>query len=106
MNLNEFCEAMASDATKENEELKQEIQSLNREIESLKKRYHKDTVYLRSCYDAQLENLKALANRCWVLTRGTMCCFCRLDAFKCPHSISFDDNLHEAKKLRKENKND
>ena len=84
MNLNEFREAMASDATKENEELK-------REIESLKKKYHEDTVYLRNCYAAQLEELKALANRCWVLTRGTMCCFCRLDAFKCPHSMSFVD---------------
>ena len=99
MNLNEFREAMASDATKENEELK-------RDIESLKKRYHEDTAYLHSYYDAQLEDLRALANRCWVLTRGTMCCFCRLDAFRCPHSISFDDKLHEAKKLRKENKND
>ena len=99
MNLNELREAMASDATKENEELK-------REIESLKKRYHKDTAHLRSCCHAQLEDLKALANRCWALTDGTMCCFCRLDAFKCPHSISFDDNLHKAKKLRKESKND
>ena len=106
MNLNEFREAMASDATKENEELKQEIQSLNQEIKSLKKKYHGDTEYLHSCCNAQLENLKALANRCWVLTRGTMCCFCRLDAFKCPHSMNFDDKLHEAKKLRKENKND
>lgn len=34
MNLNEFREAMASDATKENEELK-------KEIESLKKKYLK-----------------------------------------------------------------
>lgn len=84
MNLNEFREAMASDATKENEELKQEIQSL-------KKKYQGDTEYLHSCCNAQLENLKALANRCWVLTRGTMCCFCRLDAFKCPHSMSFVD---------------
>jgi hypothetical protein len=42
MNLNELREAMASDATKENEELK-------REIDSLKKRYHEDTVYLRNC---------------------------------------------------------
>lgn len=99
MNLNELREAMASDATKENEELK-------REIESLKKRYHKDTVYLRSCYDAQLEDLKALANRCWTLTRGTMCCFCGLDVFKCPHSMNFDDKLREAKKLRKEKSND
>lgn len=29
MNLNEFREAMASDATKENEELKKEIDSMN-----------------------------------------------------------------------------
>lgn len=86
MNLNEFREAMASDATKENEELK-------KEIESLKKKYHKDTEYLYSCCIAQLEELKALANRCWALTHGTMCCFCRLDAFKCPHSMNFDDKL-------------
>ena len=65
MNLNELREAMASDATKENEELK-------REIKSLKKRYHKDTAHLRSCCHAQLEDLKALANRCWALTDGTM----------------------------------
>ena len=100
MNLNELREAMASDATKENEELK-------REIESLKKRYHKDTVYLRSCCRAQLEDLEALANRCWALTHGTMCCFCGgLEVFKCPHSMSFDDKLREAKKLRKENDNE
>lgn len=86
MNLNEFREAMASDATKENEELK-------KEIESLKKKYHEDTEYLYSCCTAQLEELKALANRCWALTHGTMCCFCRLGAFKCPHSMNFDDKL-------------
>lgn len=86
MNLNEFREAMASDATKENEELK-------KEIESLKKKYHEDTEYLYSCCTTQLEELKALANRCWALTHGTMCCFCRLDAFKCPHSMNFDDKL-------------
>lgn len=99
MNLNELREAMASDATKENEELK-------RELASLKKRYHKDTEHLRNCCAAQLEDIKALANRCWALTRGTMCCFCGLDVFKCPHSMNFDDKLREAKKLRKENNND
>lgn len=99
MNLNEFREAMASDATKENEELRQEIQRLNRDIESLKKRYHKDTTYLRSCYAAQLEELRALANRCWALTHGTMCCFCGLDVFKCPHSMSFVDKLREVRKI-------
>lgn len=84
MNLNELREAMASDATKENEELK-------RDLASLRNRYHKDTEYLRSCCNAQLEDLKALANRCWALTRGTMCCFCGLDVFKCPHRESKND---------------
>lgn len=99
MNLDEFREAMASDATKENEELK-------RELASLKKKYRKDTEHLRNRCAAQLEDIKALANRCWALTCGTMCCFCGLDAFKCPHSMKFDDTLREAKKLRKGNKND
>ena len=99
MNLDELREAMASDATKENEELK-------RELASLKKKYRKDTEHLRNRCAAQLEDIKALANRCWALTRGTMCCFCRLDVFKCPHSINFDDTLREAKKLRNGNKND
>lgn len=99
MNLNELREAMASDATKENEELK-------REITNLKEKYRKDTAHLRSCCHAQLEDLKALANRCWALTHGTMCCFCGLDVFRCPHSMSFDDKLREAKKLRKGSNNE
>lgn len=97
MNLDEFREAMASDATKENEELK-------RELSSLKKKYRKDTEHLRNRCAAQLEDIKALANRCWALTRGTMCCFCRLDVFRCPHSMNFDDTLREAKKLRRKAK--
>ena len=95
MNLNELREAMASDATKENEQLK-------RDLESLKKRYHKDTEHLRHCYNAQLEDMKALANRCWVLSGGRMCIFCELNTYRCPHSTNFDDKLREVKKLRKE----
>lgn len=99
MNLSELREAMASDVAKENEELK-------RVIESLKKRYNEDTTYLRSCYAAQLEELRALANRCWALTHGAMCCFCGLDVFKCPHSMSFVDKLREVRTIGEENKND
>lgn len=100
MNLNELREAMASDATKENEELK-------RELASLKKKYRKDTEHLRSCGNAQLEDMKALANRCWVLSGGELCILCELSTYRCPHSMNFDDKLREAKKLRKkENKDD
>ena len=95
MNLNELREAMASDATKENEQLK-------RDLASLKKRYHKDTEHLRNCCNAQLEDMKALANRCWVFFLGGMCIFCELNAYRCPHSMNFDDKLREVKKLRKE----
>lgn len=89
MNLNELREAIASDATKENERLRSEInlRDLKNDYEALKKFMTSDCL--------------ALANRCWALTRGTTCCFCRLDAFKCPHSMSFDDRLREAKKLGK-----
>ena len=99
MNLNELREAMASDATKENEELK-------RELASLKKKYRKDTEHLRSCCNAQLEDMKALANRCWVLSGGGMCIFCALNTYRCSHSMKFDDKLRETKKLRKENSYD
>lgn len=95
MNLNELREAMASDATKENEELK-------RDLASLEKRYYKDTEHLRSCCNAQLEDMKALANRCWVLSRGELCFFCELNTYRCPHSMNFDGKLRKAKKLRKE----
>lgn len=98
MNLDELREAMASDATKENEELK-------RELASLKKRYHKDTEYLRSCCNAQLEDIKTLANRCWALTHGTMCCFCGLDVFKCPHAMNYKQKIEVAKKMMGESNN-
>lgn len=99
MNLNELREAMASDATKENEELK-------RDLASITKRYHKDMEHLRNCCKAQLEDMRVLTNRCWVLSGGVMCIFCELNTYRCPHSMNFDDKLHEAKKLRKESKHD
>lgn len=95
MNLNELREAMDSEATKENEKLK-------RELASLKKKYRKDTEHLHNCCNAQLDDMKALANRCWVLSGGGMCIFCELNTYKCPHSMNFDDKLREAKRLRKE----
>lgn len=95
MNLNELREAMASDATKENEQLK-------RDLASLKKRYHKDTEHLRSLCNDQLEDMKALANRCWALSGGGLCFVCELNTYRCPHSINLDDKLREVKKIRKE----
>ena len=47
----------------------------------------------------------ALANRCWTLTRGAMCIFCELDAFKCPHAMSNDQKIKVAKKMMRETNN-
>lgn len=94
MNLQELREAMASDATKENEELK-------RQLASLKKKYHEDTEHLRNCSKDQFTDIKALANRCWVLSGGELCLFCELSTYRCTHSMNFNDKLREAKKLRK-----
>ena len=75
MNLDEFREKMESDATKENEHLRSEVNL----------------------------DYQALTNRCWVLTHGSMCCFCELREFRCPHAmndwqkIKLRESLHDSK---------
>lgn len=80
MNLNELREAIASDATKENASLKEENARLRQMVENLKRNYTSDTADLK-------DDLRALSNRCFALTHGTMCCFCELSRYRCQHSI-------------------
>lgn len=98
MNLDEFRKAMESDATVENERLK-------RDFADVQKRYRK----MSEEYTARIQKLnsdcRALANRCFVLTRGTMCMFCQLHDYQCPHGWSIDDKIKAAKKLMEENSN-
>lgn len=98
MNLDEFRKAMESDATVENERLK-------RDLADVQKRYRK----MSEEYTARIQKLnsdcRALANRCFVLTRGTMCIFCQLYDYQCPHGWSIDDKIKAAKKLMEENSN-
>lgn len=96
MNLNELREAMASDATKENERLRSEINLLRDHLHDSKNDYEALERFMTN-------DCLALANRCWALTHGTMCCFCRLDVFKCPHSMGFVDKLREVRKIGEEN---
>lgn len=95
MNLDELRQAMASDATKENEHLKNEINLLHEQLRVSKSDY--EVLEKFTNHDCQV-----LANRCWVLTGGTMCCFCELDAFECPHTWSDDQKIKVAKKMRQE----
>lgn len=48
---------------------------------------------------------QALANRCFVLTQGSMCCFCELNEFRCPHAWSYDRKIKAAMELMEESKN-
>lgn len=95
MNLDELRQAMASDATKENERLKREVNLLREQLRDSKSDYSAFKKFL-------VHDCLALANRCWVLTGGTMCCFCEFDAFKCPHAMNYKQKIEAAKKLREE----
>ena len=92
MNLDEFRKAMESDATVENERLK-------RDLVDVEKRYHD----MSEGYTDRIQRLnsdcRALANRCFVLTHGTMCVFCELNDYRCQHAMSIDDKVKAAKKL-------
>ena len=98
MNLDELRQAMASDATVENERLK-------RDLADVEKRYRE----MSEGYTARIQKLnsdcRALANRCFVLTRGAMCIACQLYDYQCPHGLSIEDKIKVAKKLMEENRN-
>ena len=97
MNLNELREAMASDATKENERLKGETNLLRKQLSDLENDYAELKKSLN-------DDCRALANRCFTLTHGTMCCFCDLNKFKCQHALNYDQKIRIAKKLMEESK--
>lgn len=97
MNLNELREAMASDATKENEELK-------RQLKSLRKKYDRDSHEMSEEIAALKLDCRALCNRCFTLTHGFMCMFCNLSTMECSHVLNDDQKIKIAKKLMKENK--
>ena len=98
MNLNELREAMASDATKENEKLKEENARLRHMVENLGRNYRVDT-------DTLKEDCWALSNRCFALTHGTMCCFCELRKYRCSHALTDMEKVERRKKLMEETKN-
>ena len=98
MNLDELRQAMASDATVENERLK-------RDLADVEKRYRE----MSEDYMARIQKLnsdcRVLANRCFALTHGAMCVFCELSDYCCKHAMSIDDKVKAAKKLREETSN-
>lgn len=99
MNLEELRQAMASDAIKENEQLKIETDLLRKQLRDSKNKYESlKNLLTRDC--------RVLTNRCWASTLGSICCFCDLDAFKCPHAISYEQKMRTFEKLMKGSNND
>mgnify|MGYP006978916414 FL=1 len=99
MNLEELRQAMASDATKENEQLKIETDLLRKQLRDSKNKYESlKNLLTRDC--------RVLSNRCWASTLGCICCFCDLDAFKCPHAISDEQKMRIFEKQMKGSNND
>lgn len=95
MNLAEFRNQMESDATIENERLKRDLADLEKKYEDMCKAYTERM-------QGSNEDCMALANRCFVLTRGSMCCFCELREFRCPHAWSYDRKIKAAMSFMEE----
>lgn len=82
MNMEDFRKGLESDAKKENEVLKQRIKQLETEQSAEIQRLHCD--------------MRAVTNRCYALTKGTMCMFCRMvSKFECESSLRKGDNKDE-----------
>ena len=47
---------------------------------------------------------RALGNRCFTMTQGSMCMFCNLSTMECPHVLNDDQKIKIAKKLMEESK--
>ena len=98
MNLDEFRKAMESDATVENERLKRDLAEAEKRYREMSEEYTDRIQRLSS-------DCRALANRCFALTHGTMCVFCELSDYHCKHTMSIDDKVKAAKKLMEETNN-
>lgn len=58
--------------------LKTEIKDLRKKLEKEQEDHARDVESLR-------DDCRALANRCFALTKGSMCIFCGLSSYHCPH---------------------
>lgn len=66
---------LSSDATKENEELKESL-------ESIKKKHDEEVSQLKEELNQYKDWTRQLSNRCFVLTKGLTCLECGCDACK------------------------
>lgn len=93
MSLEEFRNALSSDATVENENLKTEL-------EKLKKSSFDKIEDLQNDLEQYKEWHKQLCNRCFVQTHGALCIRCKIE---CEHEYTYDDFEAATHYMRKNN---
>lgn len=82
MSLEQFRDALSSDATIENEKLKTELEELKKKSETeITELKEKNKQYEQWC--------KQLGRRCFAQTAGTMCANCSIEC--CDYTLTFDD---------------
>lgn len=97
MSMEEFRAGLASEATKENEKLKEEISKLKATI----KEKNKEISSLQKDLKEVKHNCECLENRCFVFSRGLMCTYCGCGEL-CPHGLTGEE-YHVIAKFMKEN---
>ena len=94
MNLSEFREALSSEATIENENLKQEL-------ESLKKSSSEKIKDLEEELEEVKKHRTFLSNRCYALTKGSMCHYCDISYPDCKYAVTWEDEEAMSKFIHK-----
>lgn len=79
MSMEEFRDALSSDATIENEKLKAELKDM-------KESYEKKIEDLKADNEQYKSWCTKLANRCFVFTQGQMCISCSIEC--CEHALT------------------
>lgn len=81
---------------------KKENEHLRSEIDLLRESLHDSKNYCEELKKLLTDDCQALANRCWVLTHGSMCRFCDLREFKCQHAMNDWQKIIAAMKFMEE----
>lgn len=93
MNIEEFRQALSSDATKENEQLKKQLLDLQTE-------YHEELLNLKEENKLLKDDCRTLCERCYALTKRDTCQICSIE-YPCPHMPSGDVIISFVRELRK-----
>lgn len=93
MSLEEFRNALSSDATIENENLKTELEKLKKSSSDKVEKLQNDLEQYKDWH-------KQLCNRCFVQTQGILCISCGIE---CEHAYTYDDLEAVSRYMRKNN---